>query len=125
MQCYICKQKLGEYECSVCNNLVCKDHYRSVNNKIYCVKHIPTNPTLNTLKNAIVSVFVILLGMLLIAFIANYYAAQTAAIAPLLSFMNAFAAVQTMLISGVALILFILILAYLLLRRKYISKQKQ
>ena len=128
MQCYICNKNLGEYECSVCHRLVCEEHHKSINDKIYCVNHAPRKisktekkPRLENMKSAVIGVGFTLIGMLVIAYIANFYMTQYKTI-PIVGegFVNAFKSVQTLMISGIGFIFLILVIAYLAMRRKYI-----
>ena len=74
MKCQICNEKLGEYQCSVCGKVVCKDHSRTVDGKIYCIDHIPAQviekeetpkPTPSNAEKAIRNLIITLLALLL------------------------------------------------------------
>ena len=129
MQCYICNKNLGEYECSVCNKLVCEEHHKTIDGKIYCTNHTPgqvpkkeeKSARLSAIRSAVIGLGFTLVGMLVIVYIANYYITQYNAI-PILGegFVNAFKSVQFLMVAGIGFIFLILVIAYLAMRRKYI-----
>ena len=41
MKCQICNENLGEFQCSKCGRIVCKEHSKNINGTIYCTDHIP------------------------------------------------------------------------------------
>ncbi len=94
MKCQRCGKKEGEYFCSVCNRVVCSDCKFIDKGKIYCSDHAPktvaapqsTTPTvpqqkkqpviLRILKELIYTVFLLLIGIIIIFAISNYFIAD-------------------------------------------------
>lgn len=134
MQCQLCGKNLGEYQCSVCKNVVCANCVRFSEKKILCLKCFnikqslvveekkPVTPiedvTTRSIKSAILALIFLLLGMLILISISGNYISQLNI--PLISeaIISAFKATQKTLIIGVVFVLIILIAAYYSISRK-------
>jgi len=129
MKCERCNKNLGEYKCSVCGKIICSDCKTIVNEKISCLDHPketvkPKKTGLNILKKGIIAVFIVLIGVVLIFFITNYYIiklelppeiSQLPAIMDILSLFESFG---LHLIIAITVILILLIVAFVILRRR-------
>ena len=129
MKCERCNKNLGEYKCSVCGKIICSDCKTIVNEKISCLDHSketvkPKKTSLNILKKGIVAVFIVLIGVVLIFFITNYYIiklelppeiSQLPAIMDILSLFESFGLHLIMAITG---ILVLLIVVFVIMRRR-------
>jgi len=95
MKCQRCGKKEGEYLCSVCNRVVCSDCKVMDKGKVYCADHVPKTvappqapaPTqapqpkiepaiLKILKELIYSFLILLIGIIIIFAISNYFIAD-------------------------------------------------
>ncbi len=82
MKCQRCGKKEGEYLCSVCNRVVCEDCRVVENKKIYCLDHSPIKIPkkepiiLKILKELIYTVLMLLIGIIIIFAISNYFIAD-------------------------------------------------
>ena len=129
MKCETCGKKLGEYVCSVCEKVVCSDCKTIKNGKVFCLEHSsiekkplkPVRTGLNTLKTAIISVFISLVGVVLIYFIANYYIIQleiTPDIPIVMDLLTMFESFGMYIIGTLVVILIALIIAFAGWRRR-------
>lgn len=127
MKCERCNKNLGEYKCSVCNKIVCSDCKTILNGKIVCLDHSqetvkpPKKIGLKALKMGIMGVFIILVGVVLIFFITNYYIIQIELppdIPLIMDILSLFESFGLHLIVALTIILILLIVAFVILRRR-------
>lgn len=130
MKCERCDKNLGEYKCSVCGKIVCSDCKAIVNGKIICLDHPeegvkpPKKTGQKILKRGIMAVFIILIGVVLIFFITNYYIIklelppEISQIDAIMSILNLFESFGLRLIIAITVILILLIVAFVILRRR-------
>lgn len=123
MQCQICNKNLGEYQCSNCGRIVCRFDERIINNKVVCVnciKAAPSRPKTasDSLKTVIITVAIIFIAMLFILYFTNNYVNQIQFVPGIETFIALFKTMGLYMVGGVGFILFILIIAYLVFRRK-------
>ena len=137
MKCQRCKKNEGEYLCSVCNRVVCEDCKVVDNKKIYCLGHSPIQIPkkepiiLKIFKELIYSVLILLIGIIIIFVISNYFIAgllssiaeQVSDVFPALDFifvlLTYFETAGLYAIITLLIILIILIIAYKIKKSRY------
>ncbi len=113
MDCQICKKKLGEYQCSVCKKLVCEDHHKTIDGKVYCTEHLPKEPGRKQgIKKAIITVFILLVGVVSISYILEYYIGASPMFSDVAPLMAGFTTIRTMVSMALTAILILLLIAY-------------
>jgi hypothetical protein len=131
MKCQRCGINEDGYLCSVCNRVVCSDCKVVNNGKVFCLDHtqgvtqVKPKDSLKGLKKSIYGIVIILIGVILIFFITNFYISkiqiptdvlpQLSFIMVLLSYFESFGLYS---IIGLTLILIILIIVFIIKRRK-------
>lgn len=130
MKCEKCGKNLGEYKCSICNKIICSDCKTIVNKKIVCIDHPketakpPKKTSLKILKKGIMAVFIILVGVVLIFFIANYYIIklelppEISQVPAIMDILNLFESFGLHLIVAITMVLVLLIVTFVILRRR-------
>lgn len=119
MQCQICGKEPGEYECSVCGKIVCENHHKTINGKVYCTEHVPKKPVSPGLKSAIYTVFILLVGVLIVSYILNNTIKGSSLFTNIIPLTSGFATFSNLIVIALSAILAVLIIVYLILSRKY------
>jgi len=127
VKCENCGKNLGEYKCSVCGKVVCSDCKTTSNGKILCLEHSketlkpPKKTGLKLLRKGIMAVFIILVGVVLIFFITNYYIIKLELppdIPVIMDVLSLFESFGLHLIIALTAILALLIVVFVILRRR-------
>lgn len=108
--------------CSSCGQIICKDHARASRGIVFCTTcaEKKTPESLKLIKSSIVALVVIIIFIISVGFVIDYYIKEMSpTVAPELFYviLSLFKTGQTYLLGGVGFILFILIIAYLVLRK--------
>jgi len=130
MKCENCGKNLGEYKCSICGKVICSDCKTIANGKILCLEHSketvkpPKKTGLKIIKKSIIAVFIILVGVVSIFFITNYYIIrlelppEISQMPAIMSILNLFESFGLHLIIAITMILVLLIASFVIMRRR-------
>ncbi len=126
MKCERCGKNLGEYLCSVCNRVVCKECKVIKNGKVLCLDCAKPQKeeNLKGIKKAIYSVLIILIGIAIIYYITNSYLSkiqlpkEVLGISFLMDFLKYFELLGLISIFCLSIILIILVIIFLIKRKK-------
>jgi len=118
MKCQIDNKGIGEYQCSKCGKIVCKKHQKKIDGKIVCTQCLGSNKTSKAISSATLTIGILLGGMLTIVWIAEGYIAQLSEYSFLTPFVSILDTVKTFLVLGVGGLFAILIISYLITKKK-------
>jgi len=140
MECKRCGKNEGEYLCSVCNRVVCSDCKVIEGGKVYCLDHVPkkelvqqeTKPkSFKTLKKLIYTDIILLIGVIIIFIISNFYISNLLAsigrtvseaipqLSSVFVILSYFGSMTLYLIITLFIILILLIIALMVKKRRY------
>jgi hypothetical protein len=125
--CERCKEEEAEWQCETCKLPIGVECTRVINGKYYCIEHVPVQPaqekpatTYPGLRMSIWTVLILLIGSGAIFFVMQSYAASMPAvpIPGIASIVGLFQTVGLSIVGGLAVLLAILVIAYVALRRR-------
>lgn len=125
--CERCRKEEAYWQCETCKLPIGVDCTRQVGDKFYCIEHVPGQPlqekpvpTYSGLRTSIWTVLILLIGAGAILFVMQSYAASMPAvpIPGIAAIVGLFQTIGLSIVGGLALLLLILVIAYVALRRR-------
>jgi hypothetical protein len=128
--CVICNTEEASWQCIVCNRAIGPKCARMVGDKVYCLDHVPAQAeapkpeqkrNLSGLRKAIWTVLILLIATGAMLFVTNSYIStlpEMPLLKPVMDILVLFQSMGLMVVLGIAGILALLIIAYVVLRRK-------